>query len=146
MMIRACLTLSLLALVHITPSRADTQSPRPPTDLQIGALLSAAANSDAMTSGEQEILREMALESDGSLSKTVIDDDQHIVGFDAVDAQHPEMTIPVTGSLSLALGYQFVEAEDRSADLQASGVLEANYQSHDVLVRIAWHLQNQAGF
>jgi hypothetical protein len=61
----------------------------------------------------------------------------------AIALEEPSgLAYPVTDSVSIGVGYGFVEAENLIDITPAAGLVDIDHQSHHVMLRAEWHFGN----
>ncbi|MGH1483175.1 MAG: hypothetical protein ACRBM6_31485 [Geminicoccales bacterium] len=76
-----------------------------------------------------------------SLSRVLNNDGELLVDLDLIEQTDTDMSFDLNGSVSIAVGYHYVEAEDRQANLEMSGSVDDDHESHRLLFRAHWHFQ-----
>ncbi len=133
----------LFVLLAANHAIADTNVAERRAELQIGGPLRIViAVKESMTPTVIGAVRAAVLiGSSLGVSSTL---GQASIGYELHRDSDPHMSYAVTSSLSIAVGYHYVEAEDRVADLAIATVQDVDYQSHDLLVRAHWHFQQSS--
>lgn len=139
----ACLILLILCTIGQAKANGRDTSRHP--GLQVGGPLRIVKTDDEgiMDSviSQREILSsiEPLYGETSSLSLVLNADGQLLVDLEAgTDA---DMSYDLSESVSIAVGYHFVEAEDREEDLVISGGMDADHESHRLLLRANWRFQ-----
>ena len=144
-MVRTCLVLTILCVM--SQAKAETGAVQQRADLQVGGPLRMVkgGNSDSPGSTDgvvyADILIEPAYGVSSSLSQSGNADGQVMTNLKLGENGEPGMTYSLTRSLSLGVGYHFVEAEDLVGDRAFAGTIDADHQSHHVLFRAKWRFQ-----
>jgi hypothetical protein len=139
--------LVLMVACGIGSAQAETLNSGHRTELQVGAALRMMMNdTDSSPKGNSHDHRYPDVEpaaagAFSSLSRSLNTDVQLPVESAADEATEPGMAYAVTASLSLGVGYHFVEAEDLVGDLAVAGLLGSDHQSHHVVLRAKWRFQ-----
>lgn len=142
-MARVCVLLMMSCLAN--QAIADAGQPDQRADLQVGGLLriierEAASAATALEEHAEE--QEAMAPSDGGAppSSGVFDiNDQTQDDLQQDQAEVPSLAYPLTGSVSVGIGYSFIEAEDLVTDRAVEGIVDVDHQSHHLLFRAYWH-------
>ncbi len=144
-MIRAWMMALLLCFA--SQSFADTIRPGQRAELQIGGPLRIIKR-DTLTepaSSEKSIPKTRAIEPSYGLSPSVNGalegDGQLVSGLAQEEDQDPSLAYALTRSVSVGIGYNFIEAEDLAADRAVDGIVDIDHQSHHLLFRALWHFK-----
>lgn len=137
----------LMILCFAGQASADTSKPGQRAELQIGGPLrivrageQAAAGASREDVGSTRLI-EPSHGVSSSLSQVLNDEGQVLNDIDFDQTQDPNVAYSLTRSVSIGIGYHFVDAEDLVADLAVIGTLDADHQSHHLLFRANWHFQ-----
>lgn len=76
-----------------------------------------------------------------SLSRVLNADGELLADLDLEESTDTDIFYDLSESMSIAVGYHFVEAEDRRNDLGMSGGADADHESHRFLLRANWRFQ-----
>lgn len=136
-MARVCMALIVICLIN--DAYAETVRTVHRSELQVGgAMRIVAIRKDGHSSNlrkEPDIRQQRGMPS---LDKLLNGDNKQSKRPDTDRAQNTDMAYSLTGSLSLGVGYYFVEAEDlvgRSVMVVAE---DEDHQSHHVFLRARW--------
>lgn len=138
----------LIAVCLVTEASAETHQSGQRPELQVGGpmrILVTRNQASPISSGSSlEQPTEPKQPATGiilSLSQMLNADSEAASDQDPVESRNSSMTYSVTRSLSLGVGYHFVDAEDLVGKIAVVGAMDADHQSHHVLVRARWQFE-----
>ncbi len=139
---------ALIAVCLAVEASAEAHQPSPRAGLQVGGAMRILAMrkqtlpvADYSPTGKPSRLDKSKAAIAQSLSHILNINDRSVVDPGPIVKQNSSMIYTVTRSLSLGVGYHFVDAEDLVGKVVVVGAMDADHQSHHVLLRARWQFE-----
>lgn len=137
----------LMVLLLVNQANAQTGQDKKHVGLQVGAPLRIVKKAEeaAPGDGNDQIQTESQTESllgvPSSLGFVLNEDGDSSIEPDQQIGIETDVAYGVTESLTIGVGYHFVEAEDRMDDHTMTGTVDDDHESHKLLLRANWYFQ-----
>jgi hypothetical protein len=139
-MLRILIVATLIFLGSATSVRAESAAAaeRVTVKLQLGARVGAQAVVQPAVRASMPSPAMQRSINGVARSQQAADGRNGVLALFGLGGGRPGLAVPVSDSVSLGLGYKYLEREDIALEVAETGALDDGYSSHNVVVRARW--------